>query len=349
MAFSQRKLTFFCLLLLINIFFSSTGVSADLPSWNNTSTKSAIVSFVKKVTQEGSFDFVPPELRIAVFDNDGTLWAEKPAYVQLLFAIDEIKRLAPEHPKWQKEQPFASILKEDFHSLLTLGKADRLKIISTTQTGMTDTEFNKVVNSWLTVAKNPLTGKPYRNMVYQPMHELLKYLRANGFKTYISSGGGVDFIRALSMSFYGIPPEQVIGSRFKLRYEDDDGHPQIITTDKLDFVNDGVGKPIGISQVIGFRPIFVAGNSDGDLQMLEWSTSGKGPRFGMLVHHTDSKREWSYDSGSNVGHLDKALKAAKLYGWTVVDMAKDWAVVFPQSKITTPEKEISETPVEDGG
>ncbi|WP_253868585.1 HAD family phosphatase [Microbulbifer sp. THAF38] len=324
-------------------------MSAELPSWNNTATKSAIVEFVNKVTQGGSPDFVPPEQRIAVFDNDGTLWAEKPAYFQLLFAIDEIKRLAPEHPEWQKEQPYAAILNEDISSLLAQGKVGIEKMVGVTHVGVEGSEFNKIVTSWLSTAKNPLTDKRYRDMVYQPMRELLDYLRDKGFKTFISSGGSADFIRVFSYDLYGIPPEQVIGSRLKLRYENTDGHPRVLTTDKVEFLNDRKGKPIGIKQVIGHRPIFVAGNSDGDLQMLEWSTTGKGPRFGMLIHHTDGKREWAYDRNSSVGYLDKALLAAKTHGWTVVDMAKDWSIIFPKVKSPSPGKETQKEPALNDG
>ncbi|WP_444922464.1 HAD family hydrolase [Microbulbifer sp. CnH-101-G] len=324
-------------------------MSAELPSWNNTATKSAIVGFVNKVTQGGSPDFVPPEQRIAVFDNDGTLWAEKPAYFQLLFAIDEIKRLAPEHPEWQKEQPYAAILNEDISSLLAQGKVGIEKMVGVTHVGVEGSEFNKIVTSWLSTAKNPLTDKQYRDMVYQPMRELLDYLRGKGFKTFISSGGSADFIRVFSYDLYGIPPEQVIGSRLKLRYENTDGHPRVLTTDKVEFLNDRKGKPIGIKQVIGHRPIFVAGNSDGDLQMLEWSTTGKGARFGMLIHHTDGRREWAYDRNSSVGYLDKALLAAKTHGWTVVDMAKDWSIIFPKVKSTSSGKETQKEPALNDG
>ncbi|WP_444945215.1 HAD family hydrolase [Microbulbifer sp. VTAC004] len=325
--------------LLVSAYacFANERGSAPLPSWNSTAAKSAIVTFIDKVTQEGSADFIPPEQRIAVFDNDGTLWAEKPAYFQLLFAMDEVKRLAPEHPEWKSEQPFATILNDDMITLLAQGRTGLEKMIGATHADMTREEFNKVVASWLNTARNPLTGKHYIAMYYQPMRELLNFLRSKGFKTYIVSGGGADFIRVFSEQLYGIPPEQVVGSRLKARYEDGDGKPRVITTDDVEFVNDKEGKPIGISQMIGRRPIFAAGNSDGDLQMLEWVTSGPGPRFGMLIHHTDAKREWAYDRNSRVGRLDKALKAAKPNGWTVVDMAKDWKVIFPV--VQTAEKE----------
>ncbi|GAB2884862.1 HAD family hydrolase [Microbulbifer echini] len=321
--------------ILVNVSIAQEQNGETLATWNNSAAKSAIVNFVDRVTQRDSPDYVPPEQRIAVFDNDGTLWAEKPAYFQLLFAKDEVTRLAPEHPEWKTEQPFAAILNEDMVSLLAQGKGGIEKMIGATHANMTREEFNRVVTSWLNTARNPLTGKHYRDMIYQPMGELLNYLRAKGFKTFIVSGGGTDFIRVFSESLYGIPPEQVIGSRLKARYENDDGHPRVIATDEVEFVNDKEGKPIGISQAIGRRPIFAVGNSDGDLQMLEWTTAGKGPRFGMLIHHTDAKREWAYDRKSRVGHLDKALKAAKYHNWTVVDMAKDWSVVFPPAKRTT--------------
>ncbi|BBM03092.1 haloacid dehalogenase [Microbulbifer sp. GL-2] len=300
------------------------------------------MSFVEKVTKNGGDGFVTTEQRIAVFDNDGTLWAEKPAYFQLLFAMDEVKRLAPEHPEWKTEQPFAAILNDDMVTLLAQGRSGLEEIIGATHANMTGEEFNKVVASWLETARNPLTGKHYRDMYYQPMRELLGYLRANGFKTYIVSGGGADFIRVFSERLYGIPPEQVIGSRLKARYMEDNGKPQVINTDEVEFVNDKEGKPIGISQMIGRRPIFAVGNSDGDLQMLEWTTTGKGSRFGMLIHHTDAKREWAYDRRSRVGRLDKALKAAKPNGWTVVDMAKDWKVVFPKEQPAEKEHKTTE-------
>ncbi|MFA0810181.1 HAD family hydrolase [Microbulbifer epialgicus] len=338
---TQACLLALCLLMLTSLSFSEVGRDLPLPSWNNTKVKSAIMAFVDKVTQVDGSDFVPPEQRIAVFDNDGTLWAEKPAYFQLLFAMDEVKRLAPEHPEWKTEQPFASILNGDMISLLAEGRAGLEKVIGATHADMTADEFHRTVARWLTSARNPLTGQHYRNMTYQPMLELLNYLRSNGFKIYIVSGGGVDFIRVFSENLYGIPPEQVIGSRLKARYESNNGHPRVVMTDKVEFVNDKQGKPIGISQSIGRRPIFAVGNSDGDLQMLQWVTTGKGPRFGMLIHHTDGKREWAYDRNSRVGRLDKALQAAKPYGWTVVDMAKDWGVIFPPVRPVPPKRKTA--------
>lgn len=338
----QRFLFAYCLLTLADFCFAEVASSELLPSWSDTATKKAIVSFVEKVTKDSGDGFIAPEQRIAVFDNDGTLWAEKPAYFQLLFATDEVKRLAPEHPEWETEQPFAAILNDDMITLLAQGRSGLEKIIGATHADMSREDFNKVVTSWLETARNPLTGQHYRDMYYQPMRELLDYLRANGFKTYIVSGGGADFIRVFSERLYGIPPEQVIGSRLKARYKEDNGKPQVITTDEVEFVNDKEGKPIGISQAIGRRPIFAVGNSDGDLQMLEWTTTGKGPRFGMLIHHTDANREWAYDRKSRVGRLDKALKAAKPNGWTVVDMAKDWDVIFPGGQPEKKERKTTE-------
>jgi len=337
----QAYLFAYSLLMSVCACIANERGSTPLPSWNSTAAKSAIVAFVYKVTQVDSADFIPLEQRIAVFDNDGTLWAEKPAYFQMLFAMDEVKRLAPEHPEWKTEQPFSAILNNDMTTLLAQGRSGLEKIIGATHADMTREEFNKVVVSWLETSKNPLTGQHYQDMYYQPMRELLNYLRENGFKTYIVSGGGADFIRVFSERLYGIPPEQVIGSRLKARYEENNGKPQIVTTDEVEFVNDKEGKPIGISQMIGRRPIFAAGNSDGDLQMLEWVTSGPGPRFGMLIHHTDAKREWAYDRKSRVGRLDRALKAAKPSGWIVVDMAKDWDVIFPVVQSTEKERKTA--------
>lgn len=303
-----------------------------LPSWNDTITKKAVVTFVEKTTREGSADFVPPPERIAVFDNDGTLWSEQPMYFQAAFLIDRVKALAPEHPEWKENEPFASVLKGDIAGVMASGKKGLMELMAATHAGMTTDQFSKTVTDWLTTAKNPKTGKLYADMVYQPMVELLAYLRENGYKTFIVSGGGIEFMRPWTEKVYGIPPEQVVGSSLKLKYEYRDGKPVLLKLAELDLYDDKEGKPVGIQSHIGRRPIFAAGNSDGDFQMLEWTTSGEGPRFGLIVHHTDAEREFAYDRDSHFGKLDKALDEAPKRGWTVVDMQKDWKVVFPSAK-----------------
>jgi len=307
----------------------SASAADSLPSWNEGSTKQAIVAFVEKVTKEGSPDFVPPAERIAVFDNDGCLWAEQPFYFQAFYIFDRIKALAPQHPEWATEEPFASVLKGDVKGALAGGEHGLLAMAAATHAGLTSEEFSAVVNDWLATAKHPVTGKAYTDMVYQPMLELLDYLRANGFKTFIVSGGGIDFMRPWAERVYGIPPEQVIGSSLKAAYEVRDGKPVIVKLPELNFIDDKAGKPIGIHQHIGRRPIFAAGNSDGDFQMLEWITAGEGSRFGLLVHHTDAEREFAYDRESHVGKLSKGLDEAPQRGWTVIDMKNDWKTVFP--------------------
>lgn len=299
-----------------------------LPSWNDTSPKKAIVDFVERVTKEGSPDLVRPEQRIATFDNEGTLWAEQPVYFQFLFAIDRVKALAPQHPEWKNKEPFASLLKGDIKAALASGEHGMLEIGAATHSGMTTDEFQKVVKDWLTTAKHPKTGRPYTQMVYQPMIELLAYLRASGFKTFIVSGGGVEFMRAFAEQTYGIPPEQVIGSSGKLKFELRDGKPILIKLPGVDFVNDKEGKPVSIQKFIGRRPVATFGNSDGDLQMLQWTAAGSGPSFCLFVHHDDSDREWAYDRQSSIGCLDKGLDEASVRGWTVVSMKSDWKRIF---------------------
>ncbi|MEE4136052.1 MAG: HAD family hydrolase [Desulforhopalus sp.] len=300
-----------------------------LPSWNDTPSKNAIVAFVEKVTKQGGVDFVPNAERIAVFDNDGTLWSEQPMYFQAFFIFDRIQHLAPQHPEWKEQEPFASVLKGDVKAALAGGEHALVEMTMATHAGMTTEEFERIVIDWITTAKHPKTGKLYTEMVYQPMLEVLTYLRANGFKTFIVSGGGIEFMRPWAEKVYGVPPEQVIGSSIKTKYEVRDGQPVIIRLPELNFIDDKAGKPVGIHQHIGRRPIFAAGNSDGDFQMLEWTTSGAGSRFGMLIHHTDADREWAYDRNSHVGRLDKGLDEAQARGWMVVDMQADWKVVFP--------------------
>ncbi|MBW2605954.1 MAG: haloacid dehalogenase-like hydrolase [Deltaproteobacteria bacterium] len=308
----------------------SPALAADsLPSWKDGKAKQSIIEFVAKVTKEGSSDFVPPNERIAVFDNDGTLWAEQPMYVQLFFALDRVKALAPQHPEWKDKEPFASLLKGDVKGALGGGEHAILEIIMATHAGMTTAEFEKIVEDWIATAKHPTTKRPYTEMVYQPMLELLAYLRANGFKTFIVSGGGIEFMRPWTEKVYGIPPEQVIGSSINTKFEMHDGKPVLRRLPELNFLDDKEGKPVAINQHIGRRPIAAFGNSDGDLQMLQWTTAGQGRRFALYVHHTDAEREWAYDRKSSIGRLDKGLDEAPKKGWTVVDMKLDWKVIYP--------------------
>jgi phosphoglycolate phosphatase-like HAD superfamily hydrolase len=315
--------------LVFAVWGAAASCAADeLPAWNNTTPKESIVAFVEKVTTPGSPEFVPAAERIAVFDNDGTLWAEQPMYFQALFIFDRIRQLAPENPQWKGQEPFASVLKGDVKSALSGGEKALLEMAMATHAGMTVEEFSEIVTDWLATAKHPTTGRAYTKMVYQPMLELLTYLRANGFKTFIVSGGGIEFMRPWVESVYGIPPEQVVGSSIKTKYEVRDGSPEIVRLPELNFIDDKAGKPVGINQHIGRRPTMAFGNSDGDFQMLEWTTAGKGARFGLIVHHTDGEREWDYDRKSHIGRLDKGLDEAAKRGWVVVSMKDDWKVVF---------------------
>jgi phosphoglycolate phosphatase-like HAD superfamily hydrolase len=304
----------------------------SLPSWHEGPAKKAIVDFVTRVTRAGSPDFVPPAERIAVFDNDGTLWAEQPMYFQFSFAIDRVQTLSSRHPEWKEKEPFASLLKGDVQYALAGGERAILEIVMATHAGMTTDEFARVVTDWIATARHPKAGRAYTEMVYQPMLEVLAYLRANGFKTYIVSGGGIEFMRPWTERVYGIPPEQVIGSTGKLRFEIKDGKPTLMKLAEIDFIDDGPGKPVGIQRAIGRRPIAAFGNSDGDLEMLQWTAAGEGPRFCMIVRHTDAAREWVYDRDSYIGKLDKALDEAKDRGWTIVDMKADWKQVFVSRK-----------------
>jgi phosphoglycolate phosphatase-like HAD superfamily hydrolase len=303
-----------------------------LPSWNEGSAKKSITAFVAKVTTAGSADFVPPAERIATFDNDGTLWAEQPLYFQLLFAIDRVKVLAPRHPELKNKEPFASLLKGDVKTALAGGEKAIAEIVMVTHSGMTTEEFTAVVKDWIKTARHPRFNRPYNECVYQPMVELLAYLRANGFKTYIVSGGGVEFMRPWVEGAYGIPPEQVVGSSGVVRFEKRGGKPVLIKDPKIEFIDDGPGKPVGIHRFIGRRPVMAFGNSDGDLQMLQWTAAGSGPRFSLYVHHTDDKREWAYDRKSSIGRLDKGLDEAKARGWTIVSMKDDWKQIFAFEK-----------------
>ena len=300
-----------------------------LPSWKEGPSKASILRFLEAVTTEGSAAFVPPLDRIAVFDNDGTLWSEKPFYFQLIFALERVKALAPEHPEWQEQQPFQAVLEGNIDGVLAGGLKALVEIVLATHAGTTSKEFEQIVLDWIAVARHPSTGRLYTEMVYQPMLELLETLQAHGFRNYMVSAGGIEFMRAWVEEVYGIPPEQVIGSSIETRFEVRDGGPVLVRLPKVDFVDDNEGKPVGIHKFIGRRPILAFGNSDGDLQMLQWTAAGDGPRFLGLVHHTDAEREWAYDRESPVGRLDRALHEAREKGWTLVDMAREWRVVFP--------------------
>jgi len=325
---------FACLLAVLACAASSTPVQAadQLSSWNEGAAKKSILQFVGKVTKNGSPDFVPPARRIAVFDNDGTLWAEQPMYFQAFFVFDRVKALAPQHPEWTTQEPFASVLKGDVKAALAGGERALSQLVMATHAGTTTDEFEKSVSDWIATAKHPKSGRLFTEMVYRPMLELLAYLRANGFKTFIVSGGGIEFMRPWSDRVYGVPPDQVIGSSIKTKFELRDGTPALVRLPEINFVDDGPGKPVGIQMHIGRRPLAAFGNSDGDLQMLQWTAAGPGARFCLFVHHTDADREWAYDRTSSIGRLDKGLDEAKARGWTVVDMKTDWKRVFAFEK-----------------
>lgn len=299
-----------------------------LPSWNNGQAKASNIKFVDAVVDPNSDGFVPKSERIATFDNDGNLWAEQPIYFQLQFAIDRVKATADRHPEWKTTQPFQAVLEDDIKTLAASSEKGLLTLIMASHAGLTSDEFASTVTNWLDTARHPRFNKKYTEMVYQPMLEVLAYLRKNGFKTYIVSGGGVQFMRVFAEEVYGIPPEQVIGSTIATKFEIKDGKPQIKRLPKIDFIDDKAGKPVAINRIIGRRPIAAFGNSDGDLQMLQWTSAGQGSRFCMYVHHTDAKREWAYDKDSHIGRLDKDLVEAAKHGWTVVDMKNDWKTVF---------------------
>jgi phosphoserine phosphatase len=306
-----------------------TEVRDPLPSWNEGETKSAIVKYVQSVTESGSQGFVPVSERIAVFDNDGTLWSEKPTYFQLFFALDRIKEMAPEHPEWENEEPFKSVLANDLESISSQGMEGLMKIVMVSHAGMESGEFHNLVSEWIDSAEHPVKKVKYKELVYQPMLELLDYLRDQEFKVYIVSGGGVDFMRAFVTEAYGVPAEQVIGSRIKTEFVIKEGEPGIFRLPELDFIDDKEGKPLNIQKIIGKKPVFAGGNSDGDLAMMQWTSSNNYKNFNLYVHHTDSIREWAYDRESHVGKLDKGLEVAAEKGWTLVDMSKDWKVVYP--------------------
>jgi hypothetical protein len=308
----------------------STHAQTDpLPSWNDTAPKKAIEAFVEKVTKDGSPDFVPIDERIATFDNDGTLWVEQPMYTQLAFVIARVKELAPQHPEWKTTQPFQGVLEGDLKAVAATGEKGLIQLMAATHTGMSVEEFHKIVLDWLATAQHPRFKRPYTQCVYQPMLELLAYLRVNGFKTFIVSGGGVEFMRPWTEKVYGVPPEQVVGSSVKTKFQMVNGKPELMRLPEINFIDDHEGKPVGINQYIGRRPIAAFGNSDGDLQMLQWTAAGRGVRFMLLVHHTDADREYAYDRKSEFGQLDKALDEANAKGWTVVDMKNDWKTIFP--------------------
>ena len=306
--------------------------SDPLPSWNDGAAKTAIIDFVKRVTTQGGADFVPVEARIATFDNDGTLWSEQPIYFQLAFVFDRIKAMAKDHPDWKQKEPYKAILDGDIKALAASGEKGLIELMTITHTGMSVAEFADIVTDWSRTARHPRFDRLYTELIFQPMLELMAHLRGNGFKTFIVSGGGVEFMRPWVEKVYGIPPEQVVGSSGKTAFKLENDKPVIVKLPEVEFVDDGPGKPVGISRFIGRRPVFAAGNSDGDLQMLQWTTLNDGPRFGLIVHHTDGEREWAYDRQSHMGKLDKALDEAPKRGWLVVDMKSDWKTVYPFQK-----------------
>ncbi|NLZ05968.1 MAG: haloacid dehalogenase-like hydrolase [Phycisphaerae bacterium] len=318
---------------LAGLAVASIAYAADpLPSWNDGAAKRSVLQFVTRVTQEGGLNYVLPAQRIAAFDNDGTLWAEQPLYFQFLFMLDRVKALAPQHPEWKTQEPFAALLRGDAKAALAGGERALGQLAMATHAGTTTEEFEKIVSDWVATARHPQTGRLLTEMVYQPMLELLAYLRANGFKTFIVSGGGIEFMRPWTEKVYGIPPEQVIGSSIKTKFELRDGKPALVRLPELNFMDDGPGKPAGIQMHVGRRPIAAFGNSDGDLPMLQWTAGGDGARLCLYVHHTDAEREWAYDRQSSIGRLDKGLDEALAKGWTVVDMKNDWKIIYPAQR-----------------
>ncbi len=314
---------------------SATVISIDkteitvLPSWNDGITKTAIINYVNEVTNTESSFFIPVKDRIATFDNDGNLWSEQPAYFQLFFAVDRVKALAPEHPEWKNTQPFKAVLENDMKELMKQGEHGLLQLVMATHAGNSVEEFKSDVQEWIKTAKHPTKNVGYDKLVYQPMLDLLQYLRANEFKTYVVSGGGTDFMRAFVSEIYGIPSEQIIGSRIKTEFDYNNGNPRINRLPELEFIDDKEGKALNIQKIIGKKPVFASGNSDGDLQMMQWTASNELKSFMLYLHHTDSIREWSYDRDSHIGRLDKGLDEANEKGWTVIDMEKDWKVIYP--------------------
>ncbi|QEU10633.1 HAD family hydrolase [Paracoccus yeei] len=314
---------------LILALVAGPALAQDLPSWNDGPRKQAIVDFVTAATTEGGPGWIAPQDRIATFDNDGTLWAEQPLYFQGLFAIDRIQKLAARHPEWKLQQPFKGVLEGDLKAVAGSGGKGATEILAVTHAWMTADAFEGIVNDWIKTARHPKTGLPYDEMIYQPMVELMDYLRDNGFQTWIVSGGGIDFMRPWADDTYGIPPQQIVGSQIAEEYQIIDGKPEFMRKPEVFFVDDGAGKPVGIERHIGKRPVMAFGNSDGDYQMLEYVTAGDGPSLGMIVHHTDAKREFAYDRDSHIGKLDKAMTDAPDKGWLLIDMAQDWSRVYP--------------------
>jgi|GEM_PF-249105 len=332
--------SFFILLLLLVSCETATDTSAidspstktisdPLPSWNDGASKTAIIKFVKAATTEGSPGFIPVRDRVATFDNDGTLWSEKPAYFQLFFAIDKVNEMAADHPEWKDKEPFKSVLEKDMKKLASFGEHEILEIFMATHAGNTVAEFEQIVKDWLATARHPRFDRPFTDLVYQPMLELLEYLRANDFKTFIVSGGGIEFMRPWVEDVYGIPRDQVVGSSIKTEFTMTEGKAEIKRLPAIDFIDDKAGKPVGIHKFIGIKPVMAAGNSDGDLQMLQWTDSNTYPSLQLYVHHTDADREWAYDKESSVGRLEKGLEEAAAKGWTVASMKEDWKVVYP--------------------
>jgi phosphoserine phosphatase len=323
---------------IIIIFILSLGACAvsqpvpeadPLPSWNDGSVKQSILAFVGAAANPSSAQFIAEDDRIAVFDNDGTLWSEKPTYFQLLFILDRVRALAPQHPEWSAQQPFKAVLENDMTALGEAGEHGLIELAGAAQSGMTTEKFESLVEDWIVSARHPASGRRYTDMVFQPMLELINLLKSRGFDVYIVSGGGIEFMRPWAEAVYGVPPEHVIGSMPELRYERQQGRPVMVRGSGIHFINDKAEKPIGIRRFIGRRPVMAVGNSDGDYEMLEWTTAGDGPRMGLILHHTDGQREWAYDRESSEGRLDRALDDAPAKGWILIDMARDWRVVFP--------------------
>lgn len=322
-------LTFFALTLMILSSVTASQPQDLLPSWNDGPNKQAIIEFVTKTTDQNQASFIPPTRRIATFDNDGTLWSEQPLYFQAIYIFDRIKELAPEHPEWQHKEPYASVLNGDSKSALAGGKQALLEMLMGTHAAVTASEFSESVADWLASARHPDSGKPYTAMVYKPMLELLDYLRDNDFKVFIVSGGGTDFLRVFAEEVYGVPPEQVVGSSLKAKYEIRNGLPVIVKQAEVDFIDDKAGKPVGIHRYIGRRPILAVGNSDGDFEMLEWTSAGEGPSLAMIVHHDDAEREWAYDRESHIGRLVRGLDEGPQRGWKIISMKNDWNLIYP--------------------
>ncbi len=325
------KVPFLFFIFVYSLLGTGLAIAASsdpLSSWNSGKAKQSIINFVQHATQIGSKTYIAPKDRIAVFDNDGTLWPEQPMYIQLFFAIDRIRALAPQHPEWKQQEPFASLLKGDIKTALAAGEHALLEIVMASHAGMSTEAFANIVRTWIATARHPITKQYFKDMAYQPMLEVLRYMRAHGFKTYIVSGGGIGFMRPWTQALYGIPAEQVIGSSINTRFEIHHGKPRLIRLGSIHLINDKEAKVIAIDRYIGHRPVAAFGNSDGDLAMLQWTTAGKGLRFGLYLHHTDPQREWAYDRYSSVGRLDQGLREAKTKGWTIVDMKKDWKRVY---------------------